>query len=624
MYITYNTEQWQIDNLYGVVSPSTCKCQAYETQKRVQGLSKPKFMPTKLVRVSDMKVLPGSQVSKAEGYCAISYAWNQSADVNQNEITGEYSRIDLGRHKIIFPEGGRTPTRREEKSKGYILNPPANETIKIVKYEYVVQQICKDFGIKYFWYDQLCINQMDKAEILREISQVHRVYGNAWYIVALIPELQYDDKSDIFNNDTTRLKTANIDAISHSEWSKRLWILEEAFLAREILFVGRNVHMWSNVVSQYTAVGTREAPFFHTICKKPSKWTANTALFHAHTRLCTDHHDYVFILANMFAEDVLDQITFDYNQPISKLMLQFYGTLAKKDISMLCFGAYLYQHQEGSYDKNIIQSPHPSTTTANDDDDNSTFTFFQGKKGPTIQKYDIPSWTGARGRHVPIVYLKDPSLNFKSYIDGRYMQITSTSIPVSIKNEKSVDFRKEEQEQQQQNMSEHCNSSYAFIYNTTNTVSPTWSIYPHRLLSIDIPTSEQAIPFITQTTDKIASIHHTSIGEHRIKATHILPAQEKKKFWTTTTTDISSSSPLIAPHIVGGFLSLTEEDCTNCEILSTIQFEISPESGFVAMPVVTKTTDNGCYKVIGVCILDDRYKLSDPNIVRKEKLFVIS
>ncbi|KAI9247669.1 hypothetical protein BDA99DRAFT_591784 [Phascolomyces articulosus] len=59
----------------------------------------PDFMPTKLVRISDMKVVDGYQVNK--GYCALSYSWNQSGDILLDEKTGKYVRIDEGEHKII-------------------------------------------------------------------------------------------------------------------------------------------------------------------------------------------------------------------------------------------------------------------------------------------------------------------------------------------------------------------------------------------------------------------------------------------------------------------------------------------------------------------------------------------
>ena len=61
----------------------------------------PNFMPSYLVRTSDMKVVKGSEVN--EGYCTLSYSWNQSGEIRKNAITGKSYRVDEGKHKIIFP-----------------------------------------------------------------------------------------------------------------------------------------------------------------------------------------------------------------------------------------------------------------------------------------------------------------------------------------------------------------------------------------------------------------------------------------------------------------------------------------------------------------------------------------
>ena len=72
--------------------------------------------------------------------------------------------------------------------------------------------------------------------------------------------------------------------------------IDEAFLAK-IFFCGRNDHMWYNVVSQFTAVGTRVIPFLQPLCDKSVKWTASTILFHAHSGHVTRSYDRVFALA---------------------------------------------------------------------------------------------------------------------------------------------------------------------------------------------------------------------------------------------------------------------------------------------------------------------------------------
>ncbi|KAI9253506.1 hypothetical protein BDA99DRAFT_540758 [Phascolomyces articulosus] len=118
------------------------------------GLSKTKFMPTKLVRIHDMKVVKGSQVK--EGYYALSYSWNQSGDSIIDQVTGKSMRVDEGKHKIIFPYEKKIQRRgKKNKMKG---------KVKYVKFEGTIQQICKQFNIQYIWYDQMCINQNNKDE----------------------------------------------------------------------------------------------------------------------------------------------------------------------------------------------------------------------------------------------------------------------------------------------------------------------------------------------------------------------------------------------------------------------------------------------------------------------------
>ncbi|KAI9271525.1 hypothetical protein BDA99DRAFT_534011 [Phascolomyces articulosus] len=73
MYITYETAQNSWNDEYGYAK------RAKPPITIPNDLPKTDFMPTKLVRISDMKVVDGSQVN--EGYCALSYSWNQSGDI---------------------------------------------------------------------------------------------------------------------------------------------------------------------------------------------------------------------------------------------------------------------------------------------------------------------------------------------------------------------------------------------------------------------------------------------------------------------------------------------------------------------------------------------------------------
>ncbi|KAI9251525.1 hypothetical protein BDA99DRAFT_575229, partial [Phascolomyces articulosus] len=226
MYITYETIQYSRNDRYGYakrVKPSIII---------PNDLPKPDFMPTKLVRISDMKVVDGSQVN--EGYCALSYSWNQSGDILIDETTGKYKRIDEGKHKIIsydniFPDMiiPRYKISDDNKKLDRIYqvleimedkNYYLSKTVQYVTFEGVIQQICQQFNIKYIWYDQLCINQENKEEKEHEMRNMHQIYENAYCTVALVPDYSYV----IELNESTQ------------QYFKRLWTLEEAIKSRRL------------------------------------------------------------------------------------------------------------------------------------------------------------------------------------------------------------------------------------------------------------------------------------------------------------------------------------------------------------------------------------------------------
>ncbi|KAI9251464.1 hypothetical protein BDA99DRAFT_541452 [Phascolomyces articulosus] len=198
MYITYEAAQytWSFNDKLNRFIKSV--------KPIPNDLPKPDFMPTKLVRISDMKAVDGSQVN--EGYCALSYSWNQSGDILFDETTGKSKRIDEGKHKIIRIYG----------------------SYEYVKFEVIIQEICQQFNIKYIWYDQLCINQDDKDEKQHEICNMYHIYENAYCTVALVPDYS---KSRCLNE-------------SEQQYFKRLWTLEEAIKSKRLLFVGRDKHQW--------------------------------------------------------------------------------------------------------------------------------------------------------------------------------------------------------------------------------------------------------------------------------------------------------------------------------------------------------------------------------------------
>ncbi|KAI9488667.1 hypothetical protein BDB00DRAFT_35100 [Zychaea mexicana] len=313
MYFIYKTKQYS-DHHKGPISLA----QYNQPPRQFFSLPRPEFMPSLLVRTSDMQVVQGSMVH--EGYCALSYSWSWSGDLIQDKTSGITKRVDRGKHKIVFPARS---IRQHPRGRKRI---PAKS--KHVQFEGIIQQICKDFNIKYIWYDQMCINQDDKEEKYREIHRMHQIYTNAYCTVALVPEFHADDGG--MGRDFVFPKFASI---TQSEWYKRLWTLEEAFMSQRLLFVGRNVHSW-----WYSAANVQELSSMCNSSGEARQWNVSTILHYAHKRASSNEYDRVFALANLFP-DIMDEITISYDQPLELLLLQFYCLLAKKDISILFFGA---------------------------------------------------------------------------------------------------------------------------------------------------------------------------------------------------------------------------------------------------------------------------------------------
>ncbi|KAI9258803.1 hypothetical protein BDA99DRAFT_102132 [Phascolomyces articulosus] len=408
MYITYETSQYDWDEKKGRYIKHN------QPNKIVpDGLSKPEFMPTKLVRISDMKLVYSSQVN--EGYCALSYSWNQSGDMVLDKTAAKYRRVDEGKHKIVFckhidpkkivydgeikfvhdliDEDRMDKVKRLKKIRNVleILDDQYSHLIndmKYVKFEGIIQKICQEFNIKYIWLDQMCINQDDKEEKKREIRNMHHIYSHAYATVALVPEFtEYLSESE--------------------EYFKRLWTLEEAIKSKRLLFVGKSIHRWGENFVRYSSI--------HELISPTSNLMVSQILYYAHQRTSTKNHDRVFALLNLFPE-FIDQkddhhrikkwirrrffevfstkkyigkkINVDYDQPLEELMILFYGLLAEKDISILLFEKITKNY-------------------------NSTH----------IQKYTfLPSWTGIHGQHL----LENVSTPFQNYnIIGKTIHLTS-------------------------------------------------------------------------------------------------------------------------------------------------------------------------------------------------------
>ncbi|KAI9245232.1 hypothetical protein BDA99DRAFT_593923 [Phascolomyces articulosus] len=243
MYITYETAQY----IHTFLDQEKVGFRHFQPPRRVPNdFPKPDFIPTKLVRISDMKVVDGSQLN--EGYCALSYSWNQSADILIDETTGKYKRIDEGKHKIIsydsisreiiIPKYQMSLSLELQSNETYIKwkkiyevleimeynNYYFTKTIQYVKFEGIIQRICQQFNIKYIWYDQMCINQDNKEEKQHEIRNMHHIYENAYCTVALVPDFSLE-------------KYLNA---GEQQYFKRLWTLEESIKSERLVFVGGN------------------------------------------------------------------------------------------------------------------------------------------------------------------------------------------------------------------------------------------------------------------------------------------------------------------------------------------------------------------------------------------------
>ncbi|KAI8142907.1 hypothetical protein BJV82DRAFT_111089 [Fennellomyces sp. T-0311] len=340
MYIVYERNQREIADILDA--------SLHDYGTRIPGMlcdNEHKFKPTWLVRVSDMEVVPGSTVDGH--YWTLSYSWNQSGEI-VHKGDEEYERIDHGKHQII--ENGMDATKES----------------RSVTFKGLVQQICLDFGAEYIWLDQMCIDQDDHDAKVYEIQRMHLIYMHACATLALVPELVYTGDKDDDGNDI-----ANINGIPNSQWSKRIWTLEEAYLSLDTRYIGSNVHLYprhtcgmdGSVLSDFIKCFTRPLGRNHY-------WKAHTALHHAKRRTTSKAHDQIFALANIFSE-LKNGITFNYHQPVRVLMIQFYTLLAQNDLSILLFGA-------------------PIDPETND------------QVSKTIQKEaaTLPSWTGVNGIHI--------------------------------------------------------------------------------------------------------------------------------------------------------------------------------------------------------------------------------
>ncbi|KAI8148348.1 hypothetical protein BJV82DRAFT_263335 [Fennellomyces sp. T-0311] len=485
-----------------------------------------------------MQIVPGSTVD--EHYWALSYAWHQTGEIIEKGDS-EFERIDNGNHEIISYESQSLTEQEDWQGKRRIVSEidPESKKIHHAKFEGVLQQICKDFDIRYIFYDQMCIDQNDHDEKMRDIKHMHLFYENAYCTLALVPELEHKDSAFHKNS------PADIDGLVHSQWSTRAWTLFEAYVSKNLLFVGRNVHFWSNAIARvYTP--SKAEDFIRDICNNKKRWRASTAVWHARSRRSSSTYDRIFSLANMFPE-LKEDVTFSYNQSIVDLMVDFFGLLVQKDLTILLFGAPL----DPLMDSNMAAS-HINEANL------------------------LPSWTGHTGIHIP----DDPVLGnsiqadvSECCIDGKFLHLNCAYITVRIEKTSTIE--------------RSTNPEDPFDYTADG--------LPRNFLREDENYTEPSISgrgFLTfvSTTNESQEAHNTYTEEYRLRATHILPVKEGCGSWVNT---------LSLPTHVGAYLSLTEE-CSECFVLSGIPFDLLYD--VIAMPVVRKGPES--YKMIGACFID--------------------
>ncbi|KAI9273003.1 heterokaryon incompatibility protein-domain-containing protein [Phascolomyces articulosus] len=327
------------------------------------------FRPSWLVRTSDMQRVPGTD-NAINSYCTLSYSWNCSGDILIDE-NGNSKCIDNGLHEIRF-------NTNSLKYSNPVNDFPYN--IVKVKFEQLIQQVCKDFNIKYIWYDKMCIDQNNKAEKHAEIARMHLIYKNAKFNVALIPEMSIPESvssvhwkniaMSCFSKNKRAQQRKIIEKcmmdISQSHWFQRFWTLEEIVVAKSTVYVGRNAHLWNSHRLFFglllLSLNMGLVRNIYELCLgKPI--AANFVLRYAHTRSTTKEHDRVYALANIFAN--LMNVDVNYDLPVITAVSNFYSNLIEKDLSVLCFGK-----ARDSYTSTL-----------------------QGV-------YDLPSWTGIGGAHV--------------------------------------------------------------------------------------------------------------------------------------------------------------------------------------------------------------------------------
>ncbi|KAI9276830.1 hypothetical protein BDA99DRAFT_531928 [Phascolomyces articulosus] len=250
MYITYEQKQYQMTDLDGTLSQpeSTHSCNSHGDEVPKQQKS---FRPTSLIRVSDMKIVKGVDID--EGYCIISLANNQSSEFVIQEVRNEPTAVTI-------------PKRGNDNESHRIIERGFLGRTRQVSFNSLIQQICKDFDIRYIWFGRTPI---------RFNAQMDNIYKYADYTLALVPELEHvvindnhrhsssnNSQLNILWKSNTSDKRANIQVLPFTVWARDVLEDNNVYLSKKILFVGRNVHFFSHAMEK-ECTGTKEKDNSH-------------------------------------------------------------------------------------------------------------------------------------------------------------------------------------------------------------------------------------------------------------------------------------------------------------------------------------------------------------------------
>ncbi|KAI9262236.1 hypothetical protein BDA99DRAFT_510635 [Phascolomyces articulosus] len=631
------------------------------------------FRPTLLVRTSDMTVVPGHEAKN--GYCALSYCWQWSGSLNSkfDEKADDNYRVDDGLHTLV-DHGDVIGQTIIGVATGYYnnvnisfsksnSNQPRHYTLyneegpvdfgewktdiewqkrhihyHNVKFEQIIQQLCRQFDIEYIWYDQLCIDHDDntttKTAIKRkELRQMHQIYSHADYTLAMVPEMHYkkqyqwnhlgervgDDRGNNLEMDPQyKLRIDQcFQQLIQSKWCQRVWTFSETAASKKVLFVGRNVHMWSDTVlfnldyaHSWWTINMGASPEYllqiiTTLLQKHSvggSINASTALWHINKRRCLRSHDKIFALAMVFPNLLLDHITFSYKQALLPLMNCAYSLLAIQDLSVLCFGKKyndgLFKPVEEEEDKEFCAILH-----------------YRRRQEDVLNEL-APSWTGLAQEATHLLKMAfhsfPPRTQFSDYHlspydndHSGYLRIQSKSITVTIDLIQKKTIFPQQQKQKQQERT-HPKVVYGFdIPQQEDTIEQQGHPVTH---GFDIPQQEisieeksymyevhRVVPVQERQQDSNISVSMDSISYFELPrltglmATHWLSQAQQGGIHQKEHDRPLFSNDLINPEAMATlWFSLIEEECKQCIILSDVAFEIDFLLGFKAYPVIIK------------------------------------